>query len=147
MKIGRFDFTGPFGRSARCGLERIDLADGRVVIIGTELPDNPGISVTNWAEELATQVCAKFTIDPDRLVWIEHYPAEQCPRCGGSGRHGRGGTCLACRGRGKRRELPTFDLVTFTAVRERDAWRLVDPQWRPMREADWVQLGLSPPNV
>jgi len=38
--------------------------------------DNPGASVTNVAEQLATCVCQHYGIQPADLVWIEHYP--QC---------------------------------------------------------------------
>ena len=68
-----FDYAGLHGRPARCGLELIELPDRRTVVITTELSDNPGVSVTNFAEELATLVCNMFCIDPMTLVWIEHY--------------------------------------------------------------------------
>jgi hypothetical protein len=84
-KIPRFEFRGLHGRLAACGLERIDLADGRVVIIATELHDSPGVSVTNFAEELATIVCQRFEIDPKKLVWIEHYPADHAQSVAGQG--------------------------------------------------------------
>jgi len=71
------------------------------LVIATELPDNPGQSITNAAEELATQVCQQFEISPLSLMWIEHYIHEDS-------------------------ELEeTYDLVLFTW----DGDRFIDPRW------------------
>ena len=43
------------------------------VVVATELDDNPGTSITNAAEYLATSVCKEFNINPFDLIWIEHY--------------------------------------------------------------------------
>ena len=40
--------------------------------IAIEMPDNEGVSVTNYAEELASQVQRMFGFP--QLRWIEHYP-------------------------------------------------------------------------
>ncbi len=45
-------------------------------MITTELPDNPGMSLTNAAASVAMQVCQFYEIPLDELVWIEHYPEE-----------------------------------------------------------------------
>lgn len=37
-------------------------------MIATEVKDDPGSSVTNVAEHLASHVCDRFGIDPDRLA-------------------------------------------------------------------------------
>lgn len=137
-----FDFAGLHGMPARCGLEIIPLFDGRTVVICTELSDNPGVSVTNFAEELAMLVCAGWNIHPERLVWIEHYPADPCPVCNGTGRREKGFSCRTCDGRGKRRGAATYDLVTFTVTKVQNQWILSEPQWRPMREEDWRGLGI-----
>ena len=34
---------------------------------------NPGNSITNCVEELCFQVCERFELPAQRLVWIEHY--------------------------------------------------------------------------
>jgi hypothetical protein len=60
-----------------CVIERIDLPDGRIVIACVEPPGNPGQSVTNAVEELAFQVCERFHIPADRLVWLEHYDLDE----------------------------------------------------------------------
>jgi hypothetical protein len=46
------------------------------VVIATELPENPGASVTNAAERYASAICEEYGIPPKDLVWIEHYPPE-----------------------------------------------------------------------
>lgn len=143
MKIERFNFTGAFGRRATCSLQKLDLLDGRVVVIATELADNPGISVTNWAEHLATQVCQRLDLDARKLVWIEHYPTDPCPVCKGSGCR-RDSTCRACSGRGTRRERASYDLVTFEVWRNADAsFELTEPKWRPVQARDWDELGVA----
>jgi hypothetical protein len=141
-------------------LELIPLADGRTVVIATERPDNPGTSVTNAAEELASQVCQRFDIDPDKLVWIESYPADPCPRCASLGKVREPGKpsrrlpCPACRDTGRRRERASYDRVTFRraepnlplrpSARARHGVRnLEEPHWRPMRPDDWAALGLE----
>ena len=48
---------------------------GQVFVFATELAGNMGTSITNWAEQLATQFCRENSISPHQLVWVEHYPA------------------------------------------------------------------------
>ena len=57
--------------SARCRVR----INGNTVI-ATELPDNPGMSITNAAASVAMQVCQCYEIPLEQLIWIEHYPAE-----------------------------------------------------------------------
>jgi hypothetical protein len=56
-----------------CLIERINLPDGRIVIACIETAGNPGCSITNTVEELCFQVCERFEIPPDKVVWLEHY--------------------------------------------------------------------------
>ena len=137
MTHARFAYRGFHGRRAFCDLEVIPLSDGRTLVIATERADNPGTSVTNVAEHLASFVCDRFEIKPDTLVWVEHcgYPDPVNPK--------------------RRRE---YDLVTFerrqpetirwSAVVLRchpDGWPgyFEEPDWRPMREEDWQELNLE----
>lgn len=62
-------FKGLHGCESKCDLEIY----GNLVIC-SERNDNEGTSVTNFAEHLATEVCEKHGIDPDKLIWIERYP-------------------------------------------------------------------------
>jgi len=136
-RIAHFEFRGFQGKPAICQLEILQLRDGRRAVIATEREDNPGTSVTNVAEHLASHVCDHFGIEPDKLVWIEHY---------GYPVHG------------VKRER-TYDLVTFSRRNpERVLWSqavlrykpdgwpgyFADPDWKPMDAADWSALGLEP---
>lgn len=47
---------------------------GQVVML-TELPDNPGVSVTNAVGWLIPAVAAALVLSVDDTVWIEHYPS------------------------------------------------------------------------
>lgn len=120
--MNRQPYKGFHGCDSSCGITAGRTTDGRIVVIATELPDNPGTSITNMAEHLATAICQNLGIDPHRLVWIEHYPA----------RPGRDAT---------------WDLVTFKLQPEGflRRWRLCRPQWRPMRDLDWLELGMNKP--
>jgi hypothetical protein len=83
------------------------------VVLVTELEDNPGTSITNMAEGLATEVVRAFGLSLDALVWIEHYPDR-----------------LILGGRPRR--PATFDQVTFT----RTAQGLRQPQWHRLSQAE-----------
>ncbi len=65
----RMPFMDPNGRQAVCGVE----ISNRIVVI-TELPENRGMSVTNCCEFLAAYVANSFNVDPNKVVWVEHYP-------------------------------------------------------------------------
>ena len=91
---------------------RIYTAPGQSVVLATEMPDNPGTSITNAAERLAMEVMRTFGLLFDSLRWVEHYPERQ-------GRHGHP-------------PLPaSFDLVTFTPTTQ----GLRSPEWRRLSQA------------
>ena len=56
-----------------CAIERIDLPDGRIVIAYIQMPGNPGNSITNCAEYLCCQLCERFDLSPDKVIWLENY--------------------------------------------------------------------------
>jgi hypothetical protein len=75
------DYIHPYkdggGRPARCRV-RIYLPDDDLdapVIVCSELPNNPGGSITNSAEVIAAGVILTNEL-PTTLVWIEHWPKE-----------------------------------------------------------------------
>ena len=75
------DYIHPYkdagGRRARCRV-RIYLPDDThdaPVVICSELPNNPGGSITNSAEMIAAGVIQANEL-PTPLVWIEHWPKE-----------------------------------------------------------------------
>jgi hypothetical protein len=75
------DYIYPYkdtgGRPAHCRV-RIYLPDDMrdaPVVICSELPNNPGGSITNSAEVIAAGVIRANEL-PTPLVWIEHWPKE-----------------------------------------------------------------------
>jgi hypothetical protein len=75
------DYIHPYkdagGRPAHCRV-RIYLPEERYdvpVVLCSELPNNPGGSITNSAEAIAAGVIRANSL-PTPLVWIEHWPKE-----------------------------------------------------------------------
>jgi hypothetical protein len=101
-----------------CRIDRLFLPDGRVAVICTELPRNPGSSITDSVELIAFQVCAQFKIKPGKLVWIEHYATPHISD----------------------RE---WYLVSFRSRPPRSMFNR--PAWKLMNREDWHALGLQPP--
>ena len=64
-----YNYEGFHGCACICDLEII-----KNLVIVSEMPENEGTSVTNFAEQLATLVCQEFEIAPEHLIWIEYYP-------------------------------------------------------------------------
>jgi hypothetical protein len=90
--------------------------DSHVVLV-SELPDNPGSSVTNSAEVIAAEAMARFHLIPP-VVFVEHYPQAST-----------GGIA------------ETFDLVVFAHLEVRRIARVEDVMirevgppsaWRPL---------------
>ena len=111
-----YHYKGYWGCKARCGLRFYTAPTGETVVVAIELSDNEGTSITNMAEELATWVCRDFSLDPERLLWIEHYtelvdgPLERTP--------------------------DSFDLVRFSW----DGEKFTEPHWRHMPYAEVALL-------
>jgi hypothetical protein len=94
----------------------------------TELPDNPGKSVTNAMEWIATVVVHRFDLDPARTRWIEHYP-DRHP----SGREG------------DRVFDESFSLVSLGWERGRSPWGQPSPwasgvDWQPLTRAEVTRM-------
>lgn len=71
-----FPYTGYGTINSVCGVFVLRHAKPVAVVL-TELPNNPGTSVTNRAEKIASLVRAKYLnthLDPAAIRWIEHYP-------------------------------------------------------------------------
>lgn len=119
---GMFDFKGSNGFPSRCYV-RIWRGRGSLpVVIATELPDNPGQSITNAAEALASQVWARLLPEArEGFVWVERYLA-----------YGRSYHSSAHDGDIEE----TLDLVTFDIVRGRElTMRESLPPWRRVSRA------------
>lgn len=48
--------------------------DHRAVAVATILQENPGNNIVNCCELAAEAVCQTFSIEPERLVWLQHTP-------------------------------------------------------------------------
>ena len=118
------DYIHPYkdagGRHAHCRV-RIYLPDDMhdaPVVLCSELPNNPGGSITNSAEVIAAGVIRANEL-PTPLVWIEHWPEESSER------------------------QETFDLVVFSIYEvserapylgETRTW-IAEPTWKPLDRA------------
>lgn len=98
-----------------CLIERINLPDGRIVIACIQPIGNPGNSITNCLEELCLQVCERFEIPPNRLVWLEHY---------------------------ERNESDEWNIVTFRQAPPQGPF--ADPTWTKVTPELWKSLRLKP---
>lgn len=112
------------GIYARCNLKLYDNDRGSIVIL-TELPDNPGQSVTNAAEEIATKAVGDFNLNPQATVWVEHYPERRTIK------HGR--ELVA--------DKEEWAEVTFKWTHlSNDEWVASDPQWNHVTRSDVEDL-------
>lgn len=69
-----YHFTGEWGVPSLCGLKVVHKKETAIILV-TEFYDvNPGTSITNWNTHLAKEICKKFRIDPNKIIFIEHTP-------------------------------------------------------------------------
>jgi len=116
------DYVHPMPRGGRCHI-RIFLPEEErdaPVVVCTELPNNPGMSITNAAEQIAAEVISGHRL-PTPLVWIEHYEDGA---------------------RGTPEDRATFDLVLFSGyevseVLRAGGWRkeIGAPTWKALDRA------------
>lgn len=109
-----FAYLANNGCDGVCLIERIDLPDGRIVIVCIEPPGNPGQSITNAVQELAFQVCERFDIPPEKLVWLENYEGDK----------------------------EEWNMVVFGQRPPLNPFE--DPKWIPMTQEHWNSLWLRP---
>lgn len=69
-------FIGFSRHDALCRLQLLKKDDIALVMF-TELAGNPGTSITNATEALATSVVHAFGLSPRKCLFIEHYPADR----------------------------------------------------------------------
>src|SRR5204863_3309078 len=98
-----------------CEIEKHDLPDGRVLLVCSEIADNPGQSITNCIELIARQLAHQLEIAADNLVVLEHFA-------------------------GFRRE--EWHLVSFEPPADFDA--VGTPKWHEVTPDDWQEYGLRP---
>lgn len=73
-------YRGVIGVRSRCRVRLYLPQEDRdaAVVICSELPDNPGTSVVDAAEQIAAEIIQHFRL-PSPPVWIEHRPREDSP--------------------------------------------------------------------
>jgi len=99
-----FEFKGRWDVPSRCGLKIVKNQDRHVVVVTELFEANPGTSVTEFSKELAAIIVREFSLDPAKLLFIEHNPD---------------------RGSKLDHYKESFDLVRF----RRDGSRFSDPEW------------------
>ena len=70
-----YDFEGYHGYPSQCRIQIFSVTARSVVVVASELPDNPGTSITNRAEWIANQLYERLD-QPEDFIWIEHYPED-----------------------------------------------------------------------
>jgi hypothetical protein len=69
-----FEFTGSWGIASKCGLKHFKFNGKDCILVSELYQDNPGTSITQVTTSLAMQICDKFKIDLENLIYIEHSP-------------------------------------------------------------------------
>lgn len=111
---------------AKCRVQIFEANEGpRNLIILTELPDNPGMSVTNGLEIIATIVLMKEGLMAHSCQWIEHYIRPNMANFN----HG-----LCPHPKGQKEEMDTFNPVVFTTIRHQS---VSGPNWEDVK---WPQI-------
>jgi hypothetical protein len=71
-----YEYLGSNGYISRCHLALYETPNEPMIVIASEIPDNPGQSITNAAAVLATDVFRMFNGPKEGLIWIERYPKD-----------------------------------------------------------------------
>jgi hypothetical protein len=113
------DFRFPNRPHLLCHVRIFDRHPSPPVVVLTEIADNPGASVTNASEHIATELRSRFALlrstDP---IWIEHYNGESyTPDLFAPDR---------------------FGTITFTYDKERQRYRA--PEWRVLASPELQSL-------
>lgn len=116
MKDTYLDYQGPLGQHSRCRLRLYRLADETMVAICTELLDNPGMSVTNAADIIASLVRQTYAQHGQAILFFEHQLA---------GRYGG------------HHDPETFDRILPASW---DGSQYHEVTWRPSSRAEVEQL-------
>ncbi|MBM0743988.1 hypothetical protein JOY44_20590 [Phormidium sp. CLA17] len=68
----------------RCYLQIFRSKRGQDIVVVSDMGCETGWFFPYKIEQLAIQIVQKFQLNPDRLVWIEHCPADiDRPKCSG----------------------------------------------------------------
>ena len=128
-------YPGLHARPAQCQIRVYDQAGGEAVVIATDIGDaNPGASVTNTVEHIATEVCRRYRLDPARLTVVEHYDDRRTPRTFSFGRENG----------------ESFDVVTFRRMPATSNGTIAEgetyaaPMWRRINKQQAEALAGQP---
>ncbi|BAZ18835.1 hypothetical protein NIES4071_107200 (plasmid) [Calothrix sp. NIES-4071] len=67
-------FGDGFGKwDSKCQLSIYDTKNNTIVVV-SDLGYGSGTSITNCAAQLCTLVVKDYNLNPEKLIWIEHYP-------------------------------------------------------------------------
>ena len=67
-------FEGQYGAESFCHV-RVYHKGERPVVVVTDVPDNKGTNITNWAPRLMQQAAINARVHALDPIFIEHYPA------------------------------------------------------------------------
>lgn len=120
----RFEYPGYRGFRSACRVVISVCAGGPVLVVFSELPHNPGTSITNASEYIATLVYRQHLADVprDAIRWFEHDPGYgRCPESVDEIRYSWGPRFNICERKQDRgfcapRWLPVNDPALQTAV-------------------------------
>jgi hypothetical protein len=114
-----YEYRGYHGCESRCRI-RIYRPQGKslVIIASEEADQNPGTSITNMAEQIATDVSRIYGLAHEPFIWIEHYDDRSDP--------------LAMRDGFRREAGESFDRVEF----RRSGTRLTNADWHHIAKVD-----------
>ncbi len=63
-------------RQGYCRLRIYKQRNGSQTVLLTEVPNNPGQSITAASEVIASGLVRRYHLDPALTTWIEHWPAD-----------------------------------------------------------------------
>ncbi len=110
-----YHFKGEWDVPSLCGLKIVKKNDMTIILVTEFYDTNPGTSITNWNTHLANEICQKYRIDPNHMIFIEHTPKMS--------------NSLSF-------YKETFDRVTFN----RDGESFTDPQWERVSKEEVIKL-------
>jgi len=110
-----YHFKGEWGIPSLCGLKIVKKKENAIILVTEFYDTNPGTSITNWNTYLAQEICQKYRIDPNRMIFIERTPKMS--------------STLSF-------YQETFDRVTFAW----DGESLTDPQWERISIEEVIKL-------
>lgn len=109
MEQYRLEFKASNGYPSAC---QVTLYRDIQLVVVSETGE--GMSVTNAAERIATEVVKLYGLDPKRMLFVEHYPESQRPKPYGE----------------------SYDLVTFTWGK----YGAYSPTWRHLPPSEFNEI-------